>query len=114
MLLAAMLAMVLAVAVPVAAQVNTGNSQNRMEFFGVNPTNEGVEVEDSGSDGLSIEDAGGEDGLSTEDACLDQVVERLADELQVSEEEAEELIELVRDFMSEEEFETLIGGACDL
>ena len=99
MLLAAMLAMVLVVAVPAVAQVaNTGDAQNSLGIV---------------SYGLPGDDVGTGDGILGEDACHDHVVERLAGELGISEEEAEELLDLVREFVDAEEFEAFFGELCD-
>ena len=100
MLLAAMLAMLLVVTVPAVAQVaNTGDAQNSL----------GIVSYDSAGDGVGI----GANVLS-EDACRDRVVEPLAGELGTSEEKAEELLDLVREFADAEEFDTLFGALCDL
>jgi len=99
MLLAAMLAMVLVVAVPAVAQVaNTGDAQNSL----------GIISNDSAGDGIGIGD-----DVSGEDACRDQVVERLAGELGISEKEVEELLDLVREFGNAEEFDALFGELCE-
>ncbi len=99
MLLAAMLAMVLVVAVPAVAQVaNTGDVQNSLGIVGYAPAGE---------------DVGSGDGVSGEDACHDRVVERLAGELGISEEEAEELLDLVREIADAEEFDAFFGELCD-
>lgn len=100
MLLAAMLAMVLVVAVPAVAQVvNTGDTQNSLGFISYGPAGD---------------DVGSRDGISDEDACHDRVVERLTGELGISEEEAEELLDLVRESVDNEEFDALFGEFCDL
>ena len=100
MLLAAMLAMVLVAAVPAVAQVaNTGDTQNSLGIISYGPAGD---------------DIGSGDGVSGEDACRDRVVERLAGELGISEEEAEELLDLVRESVDTEEFDALFGEFCDL
>ena len=99
MLLAAMLAMVLVVAVPAVAQVaNTGDAQNSLGIVSYRPAGD---------------DVGAGDEISGEDACRDRVVERLAGELGISEEEAEELLDLVREFADAEEFDALFGELCE-
>ncbi|MCA1716926.1 MAG: hypothetical protein LC781_08785 [Actinobacteria bacterium] len=99
MLLAAMLAMVLVVTVPAVAQVaNTGEAQNSLGIVSYGPAGD---------------DVGTGDGGSSEDACRDRVVERLAGELGISEEEAEELLDLVREFVDAEEFDAFFGELCD-
>jgi hypothetical protein len=99
MLLAAMLAMVLVVAVPAVAQVaNTGEAQNSLGIVSYGPAGD---------------DVGSGDGASGEDACRDRVVERLADEFGISEEEAEELLDLAREFVDAEEFDAFFGELCD-
>jgi hypothetical protein len=76
MLLAAMLAMVLVVAVPAVAQVaNTGDAQNSLGIVSYGPAGD---------------DVGAGNEISGEDVCRGRVVERLAGELGISEEEAEE------------------------
>lgn len=100
MLLAAMLAMVLVVAVPAVAQVvNTGDTQNSLGIISYGPAGD---------------DVGSMDGISGEDACHDRVVERLTGELGISEEEAEELMDLVRESVDNEEFDALFGEFCNL
>ena len=92
--------MVLVVAVPAVAQAaNTGDAQNLLGIV---------------SYGAAGDDVGSEDGVSGEDACYDRVVERLAIELGISEEEAEELLEFVRESVDTEEFDALFGELCDL
>lgn len=99
MLLAAMLAMVLVIAVPAVAQVaNTGDTQNSL----------GIVSYDSAGD------LGSGDGISGEDACRDRVVERLAGELGISEDEAEELLDLVRELVEAEEFDAFFEEFCNL
>jgi hypothetical protein len=98
MLLAAMLVMVMVVAVPAVAQVaNTGDTQNSLGIVGYDPA----------------DDVESGDGISGEDACRDRVVERLAGELGISEDEAEELLDLVREFVDAEEFDAFFGELCD-
>ena len=100
MLLAAMLAMVLVVAVPTVAQVvNTGDTQNSLGIISYGPAGG---------------DIGSRDGVSGEDACHDRVVERLAGDLGSSEEEAEELLDFVRESVDTEDFDALFGEFCDL
>ena len=99
MLLAAMLAMVLIVAVPAVAQVaNTGDAQNSLGVVSYDPAGDNV---------------GTGDDVSGEDAWRDRVVARLADELGISEEEAEELLDLVREFADADEFDAFFGELCE-
>ncbi len=99
MLLAAMLAMVLVVAVPAMAQVaNTGDAQNSLGIVSYDPAGD---------------DVGTGDGVLGEDACYEHVIERLAGELGISEEEAEELLDLVRESVNAEEFQAFFGELCD-
>lgn len=99
MLLAAMLAMVLVVAVPAVAQVaNTREAQNSQGIISYGPAGD---------------DAGTGGGVSDEDACRDQIIERLADELGISTEEAEELLEFAREFVDAEEFDAFVEELCD-
>ena len=99
LLLAAMLAMALVVAVPAVAQVaNTGDAQNSLGIVSYNSAGD---------------DVGTGDGVSGEDACHEHVVERLAGEIGMSEEEAEELLDLIREFVDAEEFEAFFGELCD-
>ena len=100
MLPAAMLAMVLVVAVPAVAQVaNTGDAQNSQGIISYGPAGDEV---------------GTEGGVSNEEyACRDQAIERLADELGISTEEAEELLELAREFVDTEEFDAFVEELCE-
>ena len=98
MLLAAILAMVLVVAVPAVAQVaNTGDTQNSLGI-----------ISDPGGDSAGT---GGSD--TSEDGCHDEIVDRLASELEITTEEAEELLELVREFADAEEFDALVEDFCN-
>jgi hypothetical protein len=99
MLLAAILAMVLVVAVPAVAQVaNTGDTHNSLGIIG-----------SPGDDSAGI--TGGSD--TSKDACHDEIVDRLASELEITMEEAEELLDLVREFADAEEFDALVEEFCD-
>jgi len=86
-----MLAMPLVVTVPAMAHVaNTGDVQNSLGIFGYDPAGDNV---------------GTGDGVSGEDVCHEQVVERLVSEVSISKEQAEELLDLVRESAGAEEFE---------
>ena len=99
MLLAVTLAMVLVVAVPAVAQVaNTGDTQNSLGISSYDPASDEV---------------GTGDNILGENACRDRVVERLAGELRISEEEAEELLDLVRELAAAEEFDAWFGELCE-
>lgn len=99
MLLAAMLAMVLVVAVPAVAQVtNTGEAQNSQWIISYGPAGD-----EGGTGG----------GVSDEDTCRDQAIERLADDLGISTEEAEELLELSRELVDAEELGAFVEELCD-
>ena len=48
-----------------------------------------------------------------EDVCHAQAIEQLADDLGISMEEAEELLEIMRDLVDTEEFDAFVEGLCD-
>lgn len=98
MLLAAMLAMVLAVALPATAQkANSGNSQNVLSFSDSGPT----------------DDVGIGGGVLSEDACHDDIVDSLVRKRGISRHEAAELLERVRESASAKKFDKLVQHFCN-
>lgn len=77
---------------------NTGDAQNSLGIVSYGPAGD---------------DVGAGNEISVEDVCRDRVIERLAGELGISEEEAEELLDLVREFADAEEFDALFGELCE-
>ncbi len=108
-LLALMLAMVLMVTVPAAAQViNTGNFASQQGTASYDSTG-GFEPEDSVSvQDVSSQDTSGQEDLGQNASCYDLIVDRLANSLGITLDEAAELL----GFVTPEELDVLAAEFC--
>jgi len=103
-LLALMLAMVLTVTVPAAAQaINTGNFASQQGTASYDSTGD-FEPEDS----VSVQDVSGQEDLGQNASCYDLILDRLANSLGITLDEAAELLE----FVTPEELDVLVAEFC--
>ena len=117
MLLAAMLATVLALAIPAVAMVNTGNFTNQQGVLSSGSTGD-VETGggDSTSDFVGTEGDGStshDDAVSEENACRNRVIDTLVSELGITPAEAVELLDFL-EAANNEEFDAAVEEFCAL
>jgi hypothetical protein len=109
MLLAVMLAMVLAITVPAAAQaINTGNFASQQGTSSYDSTGDFESEDGVSAQEVSSQDTSGQDALSQDASCYDLLVGQIANSLGITLAEAAELV----GFATSEELDRLAAEFC--